>query len=97
MEPFSQAQLFLIFLTSTGSFLLVEVVRPFIKKCFTDDKKNAAVLRAISMFIGAAICCSIAGDVSNTNVWLGVFAGGFNSAIIAAAESRILGSKNKEP
>lgn len=96
MEPFSQAQLFLIFLTSTGSFLLVEVIRPFIKKCFTDDKKEAAILRLLAMFIGAAIACSIS-EWSSANLWLGVFAGGFNSAVISTVENRILGIKNKEP
>lgn len=95
MEPFSQAQLLLIFLTSTGSFLLVEVIRPFIKKCFADDKKEAAVLRAVAMFIGAAICCSI-GGLNSTNIWLGVFCGGFNSGLVSVVENR-LGIKNKEP
>ena len=92
MESFSQAQLLLIFLTSTGSFLLVEVIRPFLKKCFTDDKKEAAILRLLAMLIGACIACSI-GGVSNTNIWWGVFAGGFNSAIIAVVEARLGANK----
>ena len=96
METFSQAQLLLIFLTSTGSFLVVEVIRPFVKNKIVDESKFAAVLRFLAMLIGAAISCSI-GGFSPTNIWMGVFCGGFNSAIIAVVENRLGIKKDKEP
>ena len=96
METFSQAQLLQIFLTSTGSFLVVEVIRPFIKKCFVDESKFAAVLRFLAMLIGAAISCSI-GGFSPTNIWLGCFAGGYNSTVVSWAEQRLGIKKDKEP
>lgn len=71
---------YIVLVASIISFAITYIVKPFVKKKFTDKAMASSVTRAFAVVTGAIVGFSI--EFAIVDLWLGAAAGGINAFIV---------------
>lgn len=92
---FEKAHYLLMVVASASSYAVTQIVKPFWKSYFEEDKEKASSLtRLCAVVIGGVVGFSLTFKV--VDLWLGVTAGAFNTLIVKVIKKK-LGVNNDEP
>jgi hypothetical protein len=71
---------YIVLVASIISFAITYIVKPFVKKKFTDKEMASSVTRAFAVVTGAIVGYSL--EFQIIDLWLGAAAGGVNAFIV---------------